>query len=83
MVENLGTYMVDMLHIIFSPEYGAEAVKVLGAYMLFRTDIKKLGTEVKNLASAFGDYVTSNNTRVTKIETHLRLHNNPERAEDT
>ena len=80
-VDTMRAYMLDMLHIILSPEYGAEALKVLGAYLLFRTDIKKLGVEVKNLAKAFGEYVTSNNTRVTKIETHLGLNNSPERAE--
>lgn len=74
MLSQLGVYSVDLLQIILSPEYGAEALKVGAVYLVFRKDIKALGQKVIQLAESHG-------TRLDKIENHLGLNNSPDGTE--
>lgn len=69
MVVQIGVYTVDLLSIVLSPEYGAEALKVGAVYLMFRKDIKSLSNQVMKLAK-------STDKRVSRIEKHLGIEDN-------
>lgn len=69
---------MDLLTILVSPEYGAEAIKVGVVYLLFHKDIKGLGKEVKDLAAAFWAHVAQNDKELKAIKAHIKFNNSPQ-----
>lgn len=77
MLDQIGVFLMDLWTIIFSPEYGAEALKVGAVYFFFRKDIKGLGEKIIALAKQFSDHAQVTDERIIKIETHLGLLKQP------
>ena len=70
----LGVFFMDLMSVILSPEYGAEAIKVAAVYFMFRKDIKELGKKLTTYIESNDKRMNEGETKFTQVNETLQEH---------